>query len=284
MIIMSYLKLIRWQNCLIAALTVLCGAFLLPHLPQVKTILIGIAAAFCLTAFGNMDNDIMDIKSDSVNHPARPLPSGALKKNSAFIFAVVTVITGVVLSGLVNLKCLLIAAVATILLIIYNHWLKNVPLLSNVVIALISGLTFIFAGFLDSKFNILEINLITSGAIIAFLFHLGREIVKDLQDTAGDKSVNIKTFANQSVLKYVKLFVTIAFVILIVYVVLMIQILKLEIAFSVSFLFGIMIPLIVLLVRFWNNATVKSYQYISTALKILMPIGLATLLLARYGI
>jgi len=283
-IITNVLKLIRWQNCLIGSLTVLCGLFLLPELPQIKTILIGIAAAFCLTAFGNIDNDIMDIKSDRVNHPDRPLSSGALKRNSAIILAIVTVTMGVILSGLMNLKCLMIAVVAVILLVAYNHRLKKVPLLSNILIAVISGLTFIFAGFLDSKYNVLEINLITSGAIIAFLFHLGREIIKDLQDTAGDKSVDTKTFANRVVLKYVKLFVTIVFVILIAYVVIMIQILKPEIAFSVSFLFGILIPLIVLLVRFWNNATVKSYQYISTALKIMMPIGLATLLLARYGV
>jgi len=85
-------------------------------------------------------------------------------------------------------------------------------------------------------------------------------------------------------LKYVKSFVTIVFVILVGYVVLMVQILKLEIVFSVSFLFGIIIPLIALLFKFWNNATIKSYQNISTALKILMPIGLVTLLLARYGV
>lgn len=281
--IIIFLRLMRWQNCLITALTVLCGVFLLPLLPPLNKILIGIAAAVCLTAFGNINNDIMDIQSDGVNHPGRPLPSRALTRSSAIRLAVIVIIPGVVLSGFLNLRCLIIAIIALILLLAYNHRLKKVPLLSNLIIAAISGLTFIFAGCLDSKFKILEINLISSGALIAFLFHLGREVIKDLQDFAGDKLVDNKTFANHAQLKYVKLFVIAVFAILIVFIIFMILFLKLEIIFCVSFLIGIVIPLIVLMVMFWNKSTAKSYQTISRALKILMPIGLATLLLARYG-
>ena len=280
---MNYLKLIRWPNCLISSLTVFCGVLLLPELPPTNAILLAVVSAFGLTAFGNIDNDLTDIKADSVNHPHRPLSSGKIKRNTAIILAIFFAILSIATSLLLNFRCFLIVLSAVILLAAYNHSLKKVPLLSNIIIAIISGMAFIFAGYLSSEFHFTEINLLTSGAIIAFLFHLGREIIKDLQDRKGDKSVNIKTFANIVVLKYVKLFVVAIFLILIAYVIFVIQFLKLGIVFSVSFLFGVCLPLIVLLLRLWNNDSNKSYHFISIALKVLMPVGLAVLLLARYG-
>ena len=281
---MKILRLIRWPNCLIAGLTVMCGIILLPELPPTAAVILAIVCAISLTALGNIDNDLADIQSDKINHPNRPLAYGTITKTTAIALLIIFSIISLVTAFLLNSRCFLIVVSAVILLLTYNHALKRVPLLSNIIIALIGGMAFIFAGSLDVGFNIMEINLLTSGAIIAFLFHLGREIIKDLQDREGDIAVKIKTFANSVVLKYVKLFVGSIFLILFVYVIFMIQFLKLRIVFCVSFLFGVVIPLIVLACRFWNNDSNKSYHFISIALKILMPIGLLTLLLARFGI
>ncbi len=43
-------------------------------------------------------NDVIDIESDKVNSPHRPIPSGKVTKNEAAIFSVVLFLSGLVLS------------------------------------------------------------------------------------------------------------------------------------------------------------------------------------------
>ena len=148
---MNYLKLIRWPNCLISALTVICGAFLLPELPPTKSILLAVVSAFGLTAFGNIDNDLADLKADRINHPRRSLSSGKIKRHTAIILSIFFAMLSMTTSLLLNFRCFLIVLSAVILLLAYNHNLKKVPLLSNIIIAVISGMAFIYAGYLSNS-------------------------------------------------------------------------------------------------------------------------------------
>ena len=83
-----------------------------------------------------------------------------------------------------------IAGIYIVLLTLYTPFLKPKMLLGNITIALMGGFTFLWGG-------------ITGGHIVkaiypatfAFLMHLSREIVKDVEDLEGDTSVGIKTLA-----------------------------------------------------------------------------------------
>jgi 4-hydroxybenzoate polyprenyltransferase len=74
------------------------------------------------------------------------------------------------------------------LLVFYNAKLKNYPLIGNVVVAFILGLSFIYAG---SVFN--NIDPLMVPAFLAFGLTLIREIVKDIADIKGDQAINSKT-------------------------------------------------------------------------------------------
>ena len=75
------------------------------------------------------------------------------------------------------------------LIIGYNAKLKKFPLIGNIVVALILSLSFIYAGFVFDNIKPLIIP-----AVLAFGLTLIREIVKDMADVIGDKSVGLKTF------------------------------------------------------------------------------------------
>ena len=75
------------------------------------------------------------------------------------------------------------------LIIGYNAKLKKFPLIGNIVVALILSLSFIYAGFVFENIKPLIIP-----AVLAFGLTLIREIVKDMADVIGDKSVGLKTF------------------------------------------------------------------------------------------
>jgi 4-hydroxybenzoate polyprenyltransferase len=98
-----------------------------------------------------------------------------------------------VLTALLNLLGILLAfslsplhgllaiAIAT-LLILYSIWLKNSVLWGNMLIGLISAAAFPY-GALSQQ----TIGRAWIPAAFALLFHLGREIIKDIEDMAGDR-------------------------------------------------------------------------------------------------
>ena len=74
------------------------------------------------------------------------------------------------------------------MLVFYNAKLKNYPIIGNVVVAFILGLSFIYAG---SVFNNIEPLIVPS--FLAFGLTLIREIVKDIADIKGDQAIGSKT-------------------------------------------------------------------------------------------
>jgi len=177
-------------NGLIASISVILGAFLArrsgvyprPHI----NVLIVALAAFLLVSAGNVLNDFCDIEIDRINKPFRPIPSGRVKKPSALAFAIVLFVIGTGLGLFVNWIAFSVACMVSALLVLYTVKMRRLLLVGNVVVGLLTGLTFISGG--------IAVGVI-GGAIIpavfAFLFTAGREIVKDIQDVKGDEAVGL---------------------------------------------------------------------------------------------
>jgi geranylgeranylglycerol-phosphate geranylgeranyltransferase len=140
------------------------------------------ACGALITAGGNTINDCFDVEIDRVNHPQRPIPSGRVNKSAAWVLAVVELAAGIVLGGMVNTACGVMALVAVALLAAYEAaGLKNAGLPGNVIISLLTGLLFITGGAAAG-----DPYRPASLALLAFLASMGREIVKDIEDIAGD--------------------------------------------------------------------------------------------------
>jgi len=191
--IYAILKLIRWYNCLISVLVVIVAAWLLPDYPPVNFMILACLIIFFITAFGNIHNDVIDIEADNINHPERPLPQGLLSPETASLIGTLFMLVGLSLAFLLSMKIFIVACLAAILLYLYNSFLKRIPLLSNITVAVLGALAFIFSGFLSSEYHLFEFSLINAGAVFAFWFHLGREIIKDLEDYKGDSKYGVKT-------------------------------------------------------------------------------------------
>lgn len=151
-----------------------------------------IAAGFsgALTAgAGNIVNDIFDMESDKINHPARPLPSKIISYNGAkalwFLFTLFSFIAG----SLVGIYAFLIVLSTHVLLIFYSFRFKSTPVIGNLIIALLTSLAFIYGGFAADN-----LDKIAVPAILAFMINYIRELVKDIQDTKGDQAAGIITF------------------------------------------------------------------------------------------
>lgn len=187
--ILAYIELSRPINGFIASVSVFLGAFIASRslIFSTETILIAIAAWLVLSA-GNAINDYCDHKIDAINKPDRPIPSGRIRRRDAAIFAAILMLTGITLSFFVNWKAIVIAVLVSTILVAYAIWLKGTPLTGNIIIGLLTGLTFIAGGVAVDK---LTGTLIP--ATFALLYTTAREIIKDMEDVEGDFRSGVHT-------------------------------------------------------------------------------------------
>ena len=143
----------------------------------------------CYTGAANAFNDYCDYEIDLINQPQRPLSRGLLTINEAFIFSIILFFLGSLVSLFLPFKAIFLSVgVALPLMIIYSLKLKGIPLIGNVVVSIILGLSFIFFGLSHGNMYPMIIP-----ALLAFGLTLLRELIKDIADIEGDKKKDLKT-------------------------------------------------------------------------------------------
>ncbi|OGU36685.1 MAG: hypothetical protein A2315_03595 [Ignavibacteria bacterium RIFOXYB2_FULL_35_12] len=187
--ITGFFIIIRPLNCLITFIVIIVSGLICTndnHI-SIKLLLAGLVG-FIITAAGNSINDIIDVDIDRINRPHRPLPSLRLTLKQAWVLFLLLVTTSLVLSLFINLFAFLIVLLSNALLILYSLSIKRVPVFGNIVISFLTAYAFIFGGMVVENVNGAFIP-----AVFAFLINLIREVIKDMEDTKGDKLAGVNT-------------------------------------------------------------------------------------------
>ena len=188
--IIAHIRLFRPLNLLTGAFAVYVSSAILRSLYQTSELTFAILTVVGYNAAANSLNDFIDFKIDQVNRPDRPLTAGLVKRNTALIFSVLLFVGGSVTALFLSKLAAMIAILIVLPLIIsYNLKLKQLPLVGNIVIALILGLTFVFSG---AVFGNIKPMIIP--CFLAFGLTLVRELVKDMEDMEGDRLAGLTTF------------------------------------------------------------------------------------------
>lgn len=145
-------------------------------------VLVASVTVFLVTSGGNIINDIVDVESDRVNHPKRPLVMGTISMHQARLFAAAVFAAGLLLSLIfVSLTAFLVVVLAESLLVGYELSLKKKGFIGNVSVSILVGLIFIFGGIaVNSTYRMLIL------FVMATLANLSREVIKDIEDLKGD--------------------------------------------------------------------------------------------------
>ncbi|MFT5365415.1 MAG: geranylgeranylglycerol-phosphate geranylgeranyltransferase [Candidatus Latescibacterota bacterium] len=181
------MEITRPINCAITFLSVLLGGWL-GTLALTHHLLLAALSAALITGGGNVLNDLCGVAEDRINKPQRPLPSGRLSHTSATILTSLLLLSGLIIGFSLPSPAPIIVCIAVIGLALYNFWLKRVPLLGNLVVSALGGLAFLYGGFAVHAYQPAR-----WPALFATLFHLGREILKDLEDITGDQVLSGST-------------------------------------------------------------------------------------------
>lgn len=187
--IAEYLKIIRPFNFLFVLLAVLFGAYYQTQFSlSLKPILAAFSAAFICSS-GYIINDIYDIEIDKTNKPDRPLPAGEISISSARTLAILLFVFGFLLAlYLQNLPMIMLALFNAVILWFYAKKSKRLLFWANLIVAFTSASTFIYGGLVNDNFgNSLFV------FVVALLYTLIRELVKDVEDVKGDGKQNAKT-------------------------------------------------------------------------------------------
>ncbi len=138
----------------------------------------------CVTAGGNVLNDLGDERSDRTNHPDRPIVTGAVTPRTArglaigllaFSFLLVLpLLPGAPLVGV-------IWAGAVGVLLLYEFRFKAEGLVGNAQVAALTAGVFLYGGAAAGNAGVL-----LPFALMAFFATLSREVIKDMEDAEGD--------------------------------------------------------------------------------------------------
>jgi geranylgeranylglycerol-phosphate geranylgeranyltransferase len=192
----SVLDLIRLGNALVAALAAWVGGVLGASQFDAWLALKGSLAAFGVTAWGNIVNDIYDRDVDARHKAHRPIPSGRTSVRAARGWAAFCATFAIVLgAATAKVPAFALVLLALVLLWLYSrHW-KGAGVAGHMVVALLGGLTFLFGALVQGE---PALEILPQGWVafaFALLWHLAREFVKAAEDVDSDRSAGVRTLA-----------------------------------------------------------------------------------------
>lgn len=216
---MSFLKLIRLPNLGIVVLTqyllyylvirkVIVSAGITPVLNDVQLGLLAFITVL-ITASGYIFNDIIDLEIDQRNKPHKVMLGKKVSLQTASWSAGFMLLVGFLLSfylamSLQRLPYLSIFPIAVFGLLLYNLWLKGLPLLGNSLVALycagVAGILWLAE---KPALDLLKTKqpegyqlawaMVLWYMLFAFFTNFIREMVKDFEDKKGDQRAGLRT-------------------------------------------------------------------------------------------
>ncbi|MCA6074226.1 geranylgeranylglycerol-phosphate geranylgeranyltransferase [Fulvivirga sedimenti] len=226
-----------------------------------------------IAAAGYVINDYYDVKIDLINKPQRVVVGKFMKRRVAMFFHVFFSIVGVLLGFLVSWKLALINLLSAGLLWLYSNQLKRLPVIGNLSVAVLTGISIYIVHFIYGSSHA----LVLAYSLFAFCFTMIREIIKDMEDLKGDATFGCRTLPVVVGLRKTKWFIYILSVSFVLGLV------------ALSFVFvgqelslfsaGLLLPIFWLLFNLSKADTMDEYRRLSNHCKIIMLAGILSMIL-----
>jgi 4-hydroxybenzoate polyprenyltransferase len=218
--LIAYLKLVRWINLVIVALSMYLFQFCVIRLyidAAESTITLNwfyfsllVLATVLIAAAGNVVNAYFDYEQDMEYKPEKVVIGKEISLDAAFNLQMGLNVAGVLIGFFLayhvgNLKLGYVFISCATLLWVYSQFLKKSFLIGNLVIALLSALVFVLPVLFEQRlFSIFKTDFEEMATdvivmqlkwyfIFAFIVSLIREIVKDAEDREADAAYGMNT-------------------------------------------------------------------------------------------
>lgn len=295
-------QLIRLPNLIMLAFMQLLLRFALaqplmmaegrPMLLNTQEFILLVLSCVLIAAGGYIINDIEDVNIDRINKPEKVIVGKAISSNQAFglylTFTLIGVLIAFYLSYFARIQYVgTLNAVTAGMLYFYATSYKCIPLLGNLIVALLTSLSVLVVAFPEPLvlMNASLFSVFTGFAAFAFLLTLARELIKDLEDLNGDAAASCRTLVVATSPNSVRI---LASVLLIISLLLLvgIQLLSQQWEEMVSFIYLVLfveLPLLILAIRLLKSRNNVHYHQNSKLLKLIMFNGVCSLIVFYFS-
>jgi 4-hydroxybenzoate polyprenyltransferase len=274
-------RLVRMTNLVIVALTqYLTRILLIGPRHEWKSIVTDIdmfvlsLSTVCIAAAGYIINDYFDIKIDIVNKPERVVVGRYLKRRWAMGAHQVLNVVGAILGLVVSPYIFVVNVFSITLLWFYSERYKRLPFIGNFIVSLLTGLTLLIL----TVHYPANRHLVFIYAVFSFFISLIREVVKDMEDIRGDEAHGCRTLPIIWGIRRTKTFLYSVIVVFVLTLFVMARALQNNLL-TLLFLL-LLIPIALLLLRLYQADTRRDFKDISSLCKIIMLLGLITMIWA----
>lgn len=186
----GFVELTRPANAVAAGVLPVVGAFVAVDALADEAVRIGVASAVTIlaTGAGMAINDYFDREIDRTNAPGRPIPRGDVSPRGALAFSGVLFLGATGLTLLLPATAVGIALVNLVALVAYTELFKGLPGVGNALVAYLVGSAFLFGG---AAVGSPGASLVLG--VLAGLSTFAREVIKDVEDVAGDRAEGLQT-------------------------------------------------------------------------------------------
>jgi 4-hydroxybenzoate polyprenyltransferase len=219
-LLVAFLRLVRWLNLVFIAFTqflflycIVIPVFRQANIPLAipihQFVLLAIASVL-IAAGGYIINDYFDLNIDRVNKPGKLVVDKIIRRRWAILWHLALSVLGIIVSTYVAWKTrtwwIAPANVACVLgLWFYSTTFKRKLLSGNLIISFLTAWTVMVVGFIihykiiktPGLYGVVDANKIMRVTFLyagfAFIISLVREVIKDIEDMAGDEKYGCRT-------------------------------------------------------------------------------------------
>lgn len=306
-LLVAFFRLIRSLNLVFIAFTqllflvcVVMPVFRQANMPlliPVYQFILLTVASLLIAAGGYIINDYFDLNIDRVNKPGKLVVEKVIRRRWAIVWHLVLSIAGILISTFVAWKTrvwwLAPANVGCVIALwFYSTTFKRKLLSGNIIISLLTAWTVMVVGFmihykviktadvygLAQASKLMRITFLYAG--FAFIISLIREVIKDIEDMAGDERYGCRTMPIVWGVNVSKVFAA-TWIIVLVAALVIVQAYVLTFAWWWSALYCvvlIIIPLLVILRRLYKAQLSEEFHQVSNNVKFVMLTGIVSMI------
>ncbi len=277
---LSLFSIVRGYNILMIVLAQYSASIyiLAPDLPlrevvfDLKLFVLVLASALVI-AGGYIINSFYDSEKDLINKPRKSMLDRLVSQRTKLSAYFVLNFLSVLLASYVSFRAALFFSAYIFGIWLYSHKLKRIPFVGNMVSVILAIAPF-FAVFVYYKnFE----TVIFVHAIFLFLLILAREMIKDMENMAGDMAQNYRTVPIIYGVRFSKTCITILVLITLAPALLLIT--KFDVGYMYLYFMGSIVLLILFLLLLWKSDTKKHYVWLHNILKFIIIVGVFSILL-----
>ena len=277
---LSLFSIVRGYNILVIALAqYLASIYILaPDLPLRGVVLdvnlfVLVLASSLVIAAGYIINSFYDSEKDLINKPRKSMLDRLVSQRTKLSAYFVLNFLAVLLASYVSFRAVLFFSAYIFGIWLYSHKLKRIPLLGNIISAVLA-ITPFFAVFVYYKnFE----TVIFVHAVYLFLLILVRELIKDMETMPGDLAQGYKTLpllygtvVSNTLISVLILLTLLPALLLISYF---------DVGFMYLYFIGSVALLIIFLLLLWKSSSKRHYVWLHNILKFIIVSGVFSILL-----